>query len=202
MNLRRVAKVVLAVVSLVPALLLTRGLIQARLGPNPAETIQLETGIWAFRFLILTLVVTPVRRLTGWNEAIQYRRMLGLLAFFYAALHVTSYLAFDVLFAWGLFVEDVVKRPFITAGMIAFTAMVPLAITSTRGWIRRLGRRWQVLHRLIYVSAVGAAVHYLWKGKVIYGTPVIYAGLVAALLAFRVVWMARKRRVRPQPAQS
>ena len=199
---RRLAKVALAVVAVVPALLLTRGLVQARLGPNPAETIQLETGIWALRLLIVTLLVTPVRRLTGWNEAIQYRRMLGLLAFFYATLHVTSYLAFDVLFAWNLVVEDVAKRPFITAGMVAFASMVPLAVTSTRGWIRRLGRRWQLLHRLVYVSAIGAAVHYLWKGKVVYGTPVIYAGLVAVLLAIRMGWVLRKRAGRRQPTRS
>lgn len=202
MKARGLAKVVLTVGSLVPALLLTRGLLQARLGPNPAEFIQLETGIWALRLLLITLLVTPVRRLTGWNEAIKYRRLLGLLAFFYAALHVTSYLAFDVLFAWDLFLEDVVKRPFITAGMIAFASMVPLAVTSTRGWIRRLGRRWQLVHRLVYVSAVGAAVHYLWKGKVIYGTPVVYAALVAALLGIRLVWLLRTRRGRPQLARS
>ena len=202
MKARGLAKVVLTVGSLVPALLLTRGLLQARLGPNPAEFIQLETGIWALRLLLITLLVTPVRRLTGWNEAIKYRRLLGLLAFFYAALHVTSYLAFDVLFAWDLFLEDVVKRPFITAGMIAFVSMVPLAVTSTRGWIRRLGRRWQLVHRLVYVSAVGAAVHYLWKGKVIYGTPVVYAALVAALLGIRLVWLLRTRRGRPQLARS
>src|SRR5207253_1307079 len=137
---RQIAKVVVFLAALVPAALLLRGLLgYADLGINPAETIQLETGRWTFKFLLLTLAVTPVRRLTGWNPIIQYRRMLGLFAFFYGTLHFTAYWAFDLEFAFGRMVADVVKRPFITMGFAALLLMVPLALTSTKGWIRRLG---------------------------------------------------------------
>ena len=177
--------------ALVPAALLVRAGVNGTLGVNPAETLQLETGVWALRFLLLTLTITPLRRLTGWNRAIRYRRMLGLFAFFYAFAHFLTYLVLDQFFAFDLMLKDIVKRPFITAGMTAFVLMIPLAMTSTRGWIRRLGRRWQALHRLIYLSAIAGAVHYLWKVKVIAGPPVYYAVAVAALLAFRVVWQIR-----------
>jgi sulfoxide reductase heme-binding subunit YedZ len=162
-----------------------------RLGINPVEDLTLTTGIWTLRFLVLTLLVTPIRRLTGWNRIIQYRRMLGLFAFFYASLHFAIYIAIDQFFAFDLILKDIVKRPFITMGFTAFVLMIPLAVTSTKGWIRRLGRRWQVLHRLIYISAVAAAVHYLWKVKVMIGSPVYYALIIAILLAFRVVWQLR-----------
>jgi sulfoxide reductase heme-binding subunit YedZ len=126
--------------------------------------------------------------------------MLGLFAFFYAVLHVSTWVVLDLFFAWDLILTDIAKRPFITAGMVGFASMVPLAVTSTKGWIRRLGRRWQLLHRLVYVSAIAASVHYLWKVKVMIGSPVYYAGIVAALLLFRVVWAMRKAHARaPQP---
>jgi sulfoxide reductase heme-binding subunit YedZ len=117
--------------------------------------------------------------------------MLGLFAFFYVCTHFILYVAVDQFFAWTLIVKDVVKRPFITMGFTAFVLMIPLAVTSTKGWIRRLGRKWQLLHRLIYISAVCAAIHYLWKVKVIIGSPVYYAAVIAALLAFRVLWLVR-----------
>jgi methionine sulfoxide reductase heme-binding subunit len=163
------------------------------LGVNPAETLQLETGIWALRFLLVTLAVTPLRRVSGWNRVIQYRRMFGLFAFFYATLHFLTYAILDTGFAWDLIAEDVAKRPFITAGMAAFVLMIPLAVTSTKGWIRRLGRRWQVLHRLIYISALSAALHFVWKVKVAIGEPVYYAAIVAVLLGFRLAWALRRR---------
>ena len=178
--------------ALVPAVLLARALYSGNLGVNPAETLQLETGIWTLRFLIITLGVTPLRRLTGWHRVIQLRRMLGLFAFFYGVLHVSTYLVLDHYFSLEGMVADVAKRPFITAGFVAFVSMIPLALTSTKGWIRRLGRRWQALHRLIYVAAAAGVVHYLWKVKVITGSPVYYAGLVAALLLFRLLWSLKK----------
>jgi methionine sulfoxide reductase heme-binding subunit len=193
---QRLWKVLLFVAALIPAAYLTYGLFTDGLGANPAEALQTQTGIWALRFLVLTLAVTPVRRLTGWNRVIQYRRMLGLFAFFYAFLHLLAYAVLDRYFDFAGVWEDVVKRPFITAGMVAFVLMVPLAITSTKGWIRRLGRRWQLLHRLIYVSAVAGAIHYLWKVKIIAGSPVYYAVIIAALLAFRIVWQVWNRRPR------
>jgi methionine sulfoxide reductase heme-binding subunit len=194
--MQKAAKVLVFVACLTPfAWLVTRAL-TGRLGINPVEDLELTTGIWALRFLVFTLLVTPVRRLTGWNRAIQYRRMLGLFTFFYASLHVSIYVGVDQFFAFGFILKDVVKRPFITMGFTAFVLMVPLAITSTKGWIRRLGRRWQVLHRLIYVSAVCAAVHYLWKVKVMIGSPVYYAVIIGILLAFRVVWQVRSSKSR------
>jgi methionine sulfoxide reductase heme-binding subunit len=189
--MRKALKPLIFVLSLVPAAYLVFLGFTNNLGVNPAETLQLETGTWALRFLIATLTVTPLRRLTGWNRVISYRRMLGLFAFFYAFAHFLTYLILDQYFALDQMMADVVKRPFITMGFIAFVLMIPLALTSTKGWIRRLGRRWQSLHRLIYVSAVAASIHYVWKVKVVLGAPVYYGLAVALLLGFRVLWSAR-----------
>jgi methionine sulfoxide reductase heme-binding subunit len=198
----RLIKPALFVLALVPAAWLAAGLVRGTLGANPAETLQLETGIWALRFLLASLTVTPLRRVTGWNWAIQYRRMLGLFAFFYATLHLFTYVVFDRFFEWSGIAADIAKRPYITAGMAAFVLMIPLAITSTKGWIRRLGRNWQMLHRLVYVSAAAACLHFLWKVKVMIGEPVYYAGILAVLLGFRVLWRLRQgSRVR-QPARA
>ena len=159
------------------------------LGVNPAETVQLETGRWSLKFLLLSLAVTPARRLTGWNPVIQFRRMLGLFAFFYATLHLLAYWSFDLGFALAAIPGDVLKRPFIALGFAAFVLLVPLALTSTKGWIRRLGKRWSQLHRLVYVAALLAVIHFALKVKVFTGDPVLYAGILAVLLAFRLFWM-------------
>jgi len=188
------AKVIVFVAALVPAAMLVRGFLTENLGVNPAETIQLQTGRWALKFLLISLAVTPVRRLTGWNVVIQFRRMLGLFAFFYAVLHFTAYWAFDLTFAFDTMITDVLKRPFIALGFSALMLLVPLAVTSTKGWIRRLGKRWTQLHRLVYVAAVLAVLHFAWKVKVFTGDPVIYAGVLTLLLAFRVFWAVRTRR--------
>ena len=177
-----------------PFALLVRGMITGTLGVNPAETVQLETGRWALKFLLISLAVTPLRRLSGWNVVIQYRRMLGLFAFFYATLHLLSYWAFDLAFAVADMAADVVKRPFIAMGFAAFLLLLPLALTSTKGWIRRLGKRWTQLHRLVYVAAIAAVIHFAWKVKVFTGDAVIYAAIVTLLLGFRVVWHLRQRR--------
>jgi methionine sulfoxide reductase heme-binding subunit len=190
----RTGKIVLFLAALVPVALLVRGMLTGTLGVNPAETIQLQTGRWALKFLLLSLAVTPVRRLTGWNVVIQFRRMLGLFAFFYATLHLSAYWAFDLGFAFDTIVTDILKRPFIALGFTAFLLLLPLAVTSTKGWIRRLGKRWTQLHRLVYVAAVLAVLHFAWKVKVFTGDPVIYAAMLAALLAFRVFWFVRSRR--------
>jgi len=171
-----------------PVALLVRGMLTGTLGVNPAETIQLQTGRWALKFLFISLAVTPVRRLTGWNVVIQFRRMLGLFAFFYATLHFASYFAFDLNFAIDTMVTDVYKRPFIALGFTAFLLLIPLAVTSTRGWIRRLGKKWTQLHRLVYVAAILATIHFAWKVKVFTGDPVRYAAILVVLLGFRVVW--------------
>lgn len=190
---KKAIRPVLFTLSLVPVAWLVWATVTGNLGVNPAETIQLQTGRWALRFVLITLAVTPVRRVTGRNVVIQYRRMLGLFAFFYATLHFASYIVLDQYFAFDAMMADVIKRPFITVGFAAFVLMLPLALTSTKGWIRRLGRRWQALHRLVYVAAVCAVVHFIWKGKVVIGEPVLYAGILSVLLGFRVVWALRKR---------
>ena len=189
--MQKAAKVCVFLLCLTPFAWLVTRTLTGRLGINPVEDLELTTGIWALRFLVLTLAVTPLRRLTGWNRVIQYRRMLGLVAFFYVCTHFILYVAVDQFFAWALIVKDVVKRPFITMGFTAFVLMIPLAVTSTKGWIRRLGRKWQLLHRLIYISGVCAAIHYLWKVKVMIGSPVYYAAIIGGLLAFRLLWLLR-----------
>jgi sulfoxide reductase heme-binding subunit YedZ len=192
-TVRRVAKVLLFTAALIPVTWLAWGMLTGNLGVNPAETIQLQTGRWALKFLLLTLAVTPVRRIFHWNVVIQYRRMFGLFAFFYACLHFASYVVLDQYFDVDAMMADVIKRPFITVGFAAFVLMIPLALTSTKGWIRRLGKRWQTLHRLIYVSGICAVVHFIWKGKVIVGDPVFYAAILTLLLGFRIVRQARQR---------
>lgn len=191
--MKRVAKVVVFLAALVPLALLIRATLTGNLGVNPAETIRLETGRWALKFLLISLAITPLRRLTGWNTVIQYRRMLGLFAFFYSSLHLITYWAFDLGFAFGPMFGDILKRPFITMGFAAFLLMVPLALTSTKGWIRRLGKQWALLHRLVYAAAICAAIHFAWKVKVFTGDPVIYAVILAILLGFRLIWFLRSR---------
>ena len=198
----RLIKPAVFAAALAPSLYLLFRTFTDRLSANPIEDITLTTGIWALRFLVVTLAITPIRRVTGWHRIIQYRRMLGLFAFFYAVLHVTTFVVLDHFFDFQRILADVVKRPYITMGSIAFLSMIPLAVTSTRGWIRRLGRRWQLLHRLIYVSAIAASIHYLWKVKVMIGSPVYYAAIVAALLLFRIVWSLRGARARPQVVEA
>ena len=201
--MRRLAKAFVFIASLTPLAWLVFIVMTGRTSANPAEDIILTTGIWALRFLLITLTITPVRRLTGWNGIIQYRRMLGLFAFFYACVHFLSYIAFDRFFALGEVLADIAERPFITAGMVALLLMLPLAVTSTKGWIRRLGRRWQRLHRLVYVSGIAACLHFIWKVKVVWGEPVYYAGILAALLVFRLLWRIRTSSgVRRQPAEA
>lgn len=172
--------------------LLWRGFRQD-LGANPLEFITHATGDWTLRFLLLSLAVTPLRRLSGRPELIGFRRMLGLFAFFYGTLHLVTYLWFDKFFDLADILKDVAKRPFITAGMAAFLLLVPLAVTSTAGWIRRLGgKNWQRLHRLAYLAAAAGVVHYYWLVKSDVRRPLMYAGLAALLLLARLpAWRAR-----------
>ncbi|MEX2272543.1 MAG: protein-methionine-sulfoxide reductase heme-binding subunit MsrQ [Vicinamibacterales bacterium] len=193
----RFLKALTFVACLVPAASLAwRAFGSGDLGVNPIETLTHQTGQWALRLLLITLAITPLRRLSGWNRAIAFRRMLGLFAFFYAILHLSIWVVFDHYFKVSTMVEDVVKRPFITAGSIALLLMVPLALTSTTWAIRRLGRRWQQMHRLIYVSATAAVLHFIWKEKVIINETLMYAGILAVLLGIRVVFALRKRAAR------
>ena len=187
----RFAKPLVFVAALAPCVWLVLRALTGRLSANPIEDITLTTGIWALRFLLVSLAITPIRRLTGWNRVIQYRRMLGLFAFFYASLHLLTYVVLDQGLAFEYILPDIAKRPYITAGMIAFTLLVPLAVTSTKGWIRRLGRKWQLLHRLVYISGVAACVHFLWKVKVAIGEPVYYAVILGCCWRFGVLWRLR-----------
>ena len=177
-----------------PAALLTyRAFVTGDLGVNPVETLTHETGQWALRFLLASLAITPLRRLTGWNRVIVFRRMLGLFAFFYAILHLSVWVVFDHYFTLSTMLEDIAKRPFITMGTIALLLMVPLALTSTKWAIRKMGKRWQALHRLVYVSAAAAVVHFIWKEKVIIDETLLYAGVLALLLGIRLVLALRSR---------
>ncbi|HWO41520.1 MAG TPA: protein-methionine-sulfoxide reductase heme-binding subunit MsrQ [Candidatus Eisenbacteria bacterium] len=157
------------------------------LGANPIEAITRFTGSWALIFILVTLGVTPVRKTTGWNDLVKLRRMLGLFAFFYASLHFATYFALDHFFDFATIAKDVVKRPYVTAGFTAFVLMVPLAITSTKAMIRRLGRRWQQLHYLVYVVAVAGVLHFYWLVKADTRRPVLYGSVLAVLLGCRVV---------------
>jgi sulfoxide reductase heme-binding subunit YedZ len=172
------------------------------LGVNPTEALLHATGRHALRFLLLALAVTPVRRLTGWNRVQRVRRMVGLWSFAYALCHVATYVAFDQLGDVHAIVDDVLKRKFIFSGMLAFVILAVLAATSTNGAIRRLGRRWQRLHRLVYVAAAAAAVHFLWGQKADIREPLLWAGILAILLGVRAVFTIRKRLARRDPAVS
>jgi methionine sulfoxide reductase heme-binding subunit len=181
--------------SLAPLALLLLDGARGRLGANPIEYITHATGTAALVLLCVTLAVTPVRRLSGWNALARARRPLGLFAFFYAVLHVLIFVGLDHFFAMGRILEDVWKRPYITAGTAALLLLVPLAFTSTQASIRRLGRRWQMLHRLIYPAAALAVLHFYWKAssKADVTEPLIFAGVVAVLLAARILLRKRKK---------
>ena len=161
------------------------------LGANPIERVTHFTGDWALRFLLLTLAITPLRRLTGWNGLISYRRMLGLAAFFYGSLHFLTWIGVDHLFDWEAIAQDIRKRPYVTAGFTGFACMLPLAITSTRGWVRRLGKRWAQLHTLVYAAAVAGVVHYFWLVKADTRLPLTYAAVLAVLFGARLWSRAR-----------
>jgi sulfoxide reductase heme-binding subunit YedZ len=199
--MNRFLKPLVFVAALTPFIWLVFRVLTGRVSANPVEDMTLTTGIWALRFLLVTLAITPIRRVTGWHRVIQYRRMFGLFTFFYASVHLLIYIVFDQAMDFRFILPDIVKRPYITAGMAAFLLMVPLAITSTKGWIRRLGRRWQVLHRLVYFSAFAACLHFIWKVKVVIGEPVYYAAIFAVLLGFRLIWHFRST-VRPATGRS
>lgn len=163
------------------------------LGANPIEAVTRALGDWALRLLLVTLAVTPVRRLAGLGWLARLRRMLGLFAFFYAVLHLLAYVVLDQFFAWDFILKDILKRPFITVGFLAFILLVPLAVTSTNAMMRRLGRNWSRLHRLIYLIAPLAVLHFWWMVKADVREPALYAAVLAVLLGVRLLWWARAR---------
>jgi sulfoxide reductase heme-binding subunit YedZ len=168
------------------------------LGANPIEELIHSLGKWGLKLLLITLAVTPLRKITGWNWLVRLRRMLGLFAFFYVALHFLVYAGLDQRFALAAIFEDIAKRPYITIGMTAFLLLIPLAVTSTNGMMRRLGKRWQKLHRLVYVIAILGVWHFYWQVKLDTLEALVYAGILSALLGYRLVdrrWRHKRRRV-------
>ncbi|MGH7771277.1 MAG: sulfite oxidase heme-binding subunit YedZ [Candidatus Binatia bacterium] len=180
-------KIAAFLASLTPLALLGLDAYNDNLGANPIEVITRWTGTSTLVFLLLTLSVTPLRRISGLHWLIKLRRMLGLYAFFYACLHFATYIWLDQFFDLDEIIKDVIKRPFITVGFLSLVLLVPLALTSTSGMIRRLGKRWQQLHRLVYVIAIGGVVHYLWLVKADRRQPLIYGAILMLLLGYRIL---------------
>ena len=189
----RALKAAVFALCLVPFALLVARALSGGLGANPVEAVTLETGIWALRLLLVTLAVTPLRRLTGALWLVRLRRMLGLFAFFYAALHFLTYAILDASLDLSYVLEDILDRRYILVGFSAFVLLVPLAATSTNAMVRRLGpARWRRLHRLVYLAVPLAALHFLWLVKADLTEPALYAGILAILLFLRlppVVWL-------------
>ena len=195
-------KVVVFLLCLLPFFGLADRTLQNRLGANPVEFLQHATGDWILRFLVFTLAITPLRKLLNLPDLIRFRRMLGLFAFFYACLHFLTYIGPDQSFSLSAMWKDVAKRPFITVGFLGFVLLIPLALTSTTGWIRLLGgKRWQMLHRVIYISAIAGVVHYYWLVKSDVRKPLFYGALVAILLMWRLGnWIFKRRSQAPARA--
>jgi sulfoxide reductase heme-binding subunit YedZ len=208
----RIVKAAVFVAALGPVAWLIWAALTGHLSANPLSDITNETGDWTIRFVCITLAITPLRRITGWNALIRFRRMVGLYAFFYGTLHFLTYVIVDRfagldfpngIVSWTTVVNlarsvsaDIYKRPFITVGFTTWLTMLPLALTSTAGWIRRLGgKRWNALHRLVYVTGVLAVVHYWWLVKADVRRPLAYGAVVATLLAFRVYHSRRRHAV-------
>lgn len=191
----RMAKTALFALCVLPFLAMVLGafgVAGVTLGANPVEELMDRNGQWGLRFLLITLAVTPLRRVTGWNWLLRLRRMLGLFAFFYVLMHFVTYAVIDHRLDLGIIVEDIVERPFITLGITALMLLIPLAATSTNAMMRRLGKRWQMLHRLIYPIAILGVWHFWWQVKQDLREPLIYALILAVLLGYRIWWQRRQ----------
>ncbi|HET6566099.1 MAG TPA: protein-methionine-sulfoxide reductase heme-binding subunit MsrQ [Xanthomonadales bacterium] len=186
----------LCLVPLAKLLLETFGVAGLSLGANPVEELIHRCGIWGLNFLLVTLAITPLRKITGKAWLLRLRRMFGLFAFFYILLHFLVYAGLDQRFDVRVIIEDVIERPYITLGMTGLLLLLPLAITSTNGWMRRLGRRWQKLHWLVYVIAILGVWHFFWQVKLDIREPLVYIAILAVLLGFRLVVSWRKSRQR------
>ena len=218
--IRFVVKPLVFLAGLGPAAYLIWAFLNNQLSANPLSDVTNETGVWTLRLLCITLLLTPLRKLTNWNLVSPFRRMMGLYAFFYGSLHFLTYLILDrfaglVDFPEGIVsfttakrlvassVGDIAMRPFITVGFFAFVTMVPLAVTSTTGWIRRLGgKKWSALHRLVYATGIAGVVHYWWLVKADIQRPMIYGAIVGLLLAVRLYYRIRKSTARPSASPS
>ncbi len=191
---RRLIQLAATTVGLLPLLGLCVAGATDRLGANPIEEITHLTGDFTLRWLLVTLAVTPLRRIFGWAWIAPLRRTFGLLAFIYGTLHMLTWLALDQFFDWELLVEDVLERRYITAGMLGFLCLAPLAFTSTRGWMKRLGQRWIALHRLAYAAATAGIVHYVWLVKADLALPLAHGAVLASLLGYRMWYGASRSR--------
>jgi sulfoxide reductase heme-binding subunit YedZ len=165
-----------------------------QLGANPIEEVIHQTGDWTLRFLLLTLALTPLRMLTSSGKWLQFRRMIGLYAFFYATLHLLAYVVLDQFFDWSGILKDIIKHPYITVGFLAWLLLIPLAVTSTKGMMKRLGRRWKLLHRLVYLIAILGVIHFTWLVKADYREPLIYGLILSVLLGLR--WLKKNPTVK------
>ncbi len=194
------SKIAIFLICLLPLVPIVIGILKADLGPDPVAYLTHHTGAWALRMLLLTLAVTPLRKLSGWNIVIRFRRMLGLYAFFYASLHLSIYLVLDLRGYWAQIFEDVTKRPFMTVGFVAWLILVPLALTSTQAMMKKLGKNWQKLHQLVYPCAILAVLHFWWLVKSDLREPILYASILFGLLAIRWYW--KNRSTKPVPIAS
>jgi len=202
-RMRWVIKPIVWLGCLTPAGILVVRALRGNLTANPLELLTNWTGFTTLTLLMVALAVTPVRRLTGWNGVIKLRRLIGLFAFFYACVHFSIYILLDIYFDWPRIIDDILERPYITVGFTAFLLLVPLALTSTKGWIRRLGKKWQKLHRLVYVAASLGVLHFYWKVKADTRQPLIFAGILILLFLLRTAAVrntARRLRNRLRPA--
>lgn len=187
---------------LIPLGHLVYGIVTDSLGANPIEAVTRGLGDWALRLLLITLAVTPLRRFTGVNWLLRLRRMLGLFTFFYAVLHMLTYVWLDQFFDWGFILKDIVKRPFITVGFLSFVLLIPLAVTSTNAMMKRLGRNWSRLHKAVYAIGMLGVLHFWWMVKADVREPALYAGILAVLLGLRLMWKVRDSRRAATAGQS
>ncbi len=193
--IRRLIRPALWLLVIVPAIVLAAQLLLDQLGAEPIEALEHASGKWTLRFLAASLAITPLMRFTGWGWMLAQRRFLGLAAFFWAMGHLSVYIVLDQFFDWPAIAEDILKRIYITLGMLAFVLMIPLALTSTKSSIRKLGgKRWNQLHRLVYVSAIAGCIHFLWAVKKDLTEPMLYASVFVVLFALRFIF--RKPRSR------
>lgn len=195
-------KSVVHAAALLPLALLGWDIWHDALGADPVAEITHRTGDWTLRLLLVALAVTPLRRISGWNVLARFRRLVGLYAFAYATLHLATYVVLDLGGYWAQILEDIVKRPYITVGFLAWLGLLPLALTSTQRMMRRLGRRWAVLHRMVYVVGVLGVLHYLWLVKSDSREPLLYAAILALLLLLRVPSIASRIGRRPRVADA
>ena len=190
-HLPKIIKPSVFVLSLLPLLVLVIAVVSGNAGANPVETVERDTGEWTLRFICLSLFATPLSRWFKNAWPLRLRRMIGLFAFFYAALHLLSFLWLDHWFAWSDIIADVLKRPYVTAGFLSFLILLPLAVTSNRWAVKKLSRRWAALHRWVYLAAVLGIIHYVWLTKGDQMEPVVYLLLIIGLLAYRMVAVLR-----------